>query len=145
MFDLAARYPTFPSALIACAPTGIPENPSVRVQFLRLLLDLPRERLGLLLPGLRAYTRCGPRRMYRLARDQEAHMTGPLLGRVEVPTLLLDGLADPVVQSWTLWEIHEAIPHTVIRQIPGATHAMADSFPCTVAQYTLDFLNLMER
>ncbi|WP_221088809.1 alpha/beta fold hydrolase [Deinococcus aquaedulcis] len=143
MFDLAARYPGATCALIACAPTGIPENPSVRVQFLRLLLDLPRERWGLLLPGLRAYTRCGARRMYHLARDQEAHMTGPLLGRVEVPTLLLDGLADPVVQSWTIWQIHEAIPHTVIRQIPGATHAMTDSFPRAVARYTLDFLKIV--
>lgn len=93
MFDLAARYPQLAPALIACAPTGIPENPSVRLQLLRLVRDLPRERLGLLLPGLRAYRRCGARRMLLLARDQEAHMTGPLLPRVKVPTLLIDGRA----------------------------------------------------
>ena len=44
--DLAARFPHLPSALILCAPTGIPENPSVAAQLARLLLDLPRERLA---------------------------------------------------------------------------------------------------
>ncbi|MVN88687.1 alpha/beta fold hydrolase [Deinococcus sp. HMF7620] len=140
MFDLAARYASCPTALIACAPTGIPENPSVRVQLLRLLLDLPSERLGLLLPGLRAYTHCGLRRMLLLARDQEVHMTGPLLGRIEVPTLLLDGLADHVVQSWTVTRIQADIPDAVVRQIPGGTHALTDTHPRAVARYTLDFL-----
>jgi pimeloyl-ACP methyl ester carboxylesterase len=40
LFDLAARYPECLSALIAVAPTGIPENPSVRVQLTRLMKDL---------------------------------------------------------------------------------------------------------
>ncbi|GAA0521308.1 alpha/beta hydrolase [Deinococcus depolymerans] len=140
IIDLAARYPSHVSALIACAPTGIPENPSVRMQLLRLLRDLPRERLALLWPGLRAYWRCGGVCMVRLARDQEAHMTGPLLGQVRVPTLLLDGLADPVIRSWTVRRIQEVLPDAVVRQIPDAPHALTDTHPRAVAAYTLNFL-----
>ncbi len=91
IFDLAARYPNCTSALIACAPTGIPENPSVTMQVLRLLRDLPRERLPLLVPALSAYSTSGFGLMFRLASDQSQHDTGPLLPAVQVPTLLLDG------------------------------------------------------
>ncbi|PNY79989.1 alpha/beta fold hydrolase [Deinococcus koreensis] len=140
IFDLMARYPGCAGALIACAPTGIPENPSVPVQVARLLRDLPRERLGLVLPGLHAYARCGARRMLELAGDQARHDTGPLLGQIRAPTLLLDGLYDPVIRSWTVQAIQTAIPDAVIRQIRGGTHALTDTFPRTVARYSLDFL-----
>ncbi|ANE43590.1 alpha/beta hydrolase [Deinococcus puniceus] len=144
IFDLAARYPTCTSALIACAPTGIPENPSVTMQLLRLLRDLPRERLPLLLPALSAYSTSGFGLMLRLASDQSQHDTGPLLPAVQVPTLLLDGDADPVIQSWTVREIRRAIPGAVVRTVPGGTHALTDSHPKTVARYTLDFLRRVE-
>ncbi|WP_240741599.1 alpha/beta fold hydrolase [Deinococcus sp. KSM4-11] len=140
VFDLAARYPGLASALVACAPTGIPENPSVPMQLLRLCRDLPRERLGLLIPGLRAYRHCGVRRMLLLANDQSYHDTGPLLAKVSIPTLLLDGLNDPVIRSWTVQEIQMAIPDAVVRQIRGGTHALTDSHPRAVARFTIDFL-----
>lgn len=139
-FDLAARYPTHASALIACAPTGIPENPSVLAQLVRLSVDLPRERLSLLVPGLRAYVHCGVRRMLKLAHDQELHDTGPLLGQIKVPTLLIDGTSDPVIRLWTLEAIRNAIPHALVCEIQGGTHALTDVYPRTVARYTLDFL-----
>ena len=139
-FDLAARYPQHVGALIACAPTGIPENPSVMAQFVRLLLDLPRERLGLMIPGLRAYTRCGVRRMLKLADDQRHHSTGPLLLQIKAPTLLVDGTSDPVIRMWTLKAIRDAIPTAYVCEIEGGTHALTDLFPRTTARYTLDFL-----
>jgi pimeloyl-ACP methyl ester carboxylesterase len=142
-FDLAARYPQHAGALIACAPTGIPENPSLPAQLVRLLLDLPRERLGLLVPGLRAYARCGVRRMLRLADDQDHHNTGPLLPLIHVPTLLVDGTSDPVIRLWTLKAIHDAIPTAYVCEIRGGTHALPDVFPRTVARYTLDFLEMV--
>lgn len=144
VFDLAARYPHAAGALIACAPTGIPDNPSVPGQFARLLLDLPRERPGLLPGGLRAYVRAGPRTMWRLAQDQHAHQTGPLLPRVEVPTLLLGGDRDPVIHAWTVRALRRAVPHAVVRVVRGGTHALTDSHPRTVARYAGDFLRLVE-
>ncbi|GGL72021.1 alpha/beta hydrolase [Deinococcus aerolatus] len=144
-FDLAARYPQHAGALIACAPTGVPENPSVLAQMARLMADLPRERPQLALPGMRAYLRCGPRRMLRLAQDQKDHFTGPLLPRIKVPTLLVDGTSDPVIRQWTLDAIRNAIPDAFVCEIRGGTHALTDTFPKTVARYTLDFLHTVMR
>lgn len=143
-FDLAARSPRHVSVIIACAPTGIPENPSVPVQLLRLLLDARRERPGLFMPALAAYARSGGARMWRLAQDQSGHETGPLLPHVRVPTLLLAGTRDPVIQAWTLEAIRHALPAAAICEIPGGTHALTDSFPRAVARYTLDFLREVE-
>lgn len=144
ILDLAARHAECATALIACAPTGVPENPSVRVQFLRLLRDLPRERPQLLVPGFRAYASTGARRMYLLAQDQSGHDLGPLLGQVNVPTLLLAGSRDPVIHAWTVKSIKGSVPDATERIIQGGTHALTDTHPQAVARFTLDFLNRVE-
>ena len=140
IIDLSVRYPALAGPLIACAPTGIPENPSVMMQFLRLLSDLPRERVGLWPFGLAAYCRAGPLRFYQLARDQDRHNTGPLLPRVGCPVLVIDGTADPVIRAWTLEELTQAIPGARTVQVVGGGHALTDSHPIEVAMHTLDFL-----
>ena len=145
VIDLAARYPGQASALIACAPTGIPENPHVTEQFWRLLRDLPRERPALWRLGWPAYRRSGLRTIYALARDQHAHQTGPLLPRVQVPTLLLDGSRDPVIQSWTVQALCSAMPDAVTRIIAGAPHGLTDHAPEVVAAQTLGFLKAVEK
>ncbi len=140
IIDLAVRRPDLAGPLIACAPTGIPENPSVARQFWRLLSDLPRERPGLWPFGLAAYCRAGPLRFFQLARDQDAHNTGPLLPRVGCPVLVIDGTADPVIRTWTLEELTQAIPGARTVQVVGGGHALTDSHPTEVAMHTLDFL-----
>lgn len=144
ILDLAARYPHCTTALIACAPTGVPENPNVAVQLLRLLRDLPRERLQLLGLGFKAYANVGARRIVLLAHDQERHLTGPLLGRIGVPTLLIDGSRDPVIHRWTVEAIQKGIPDASGVVIRGGTHALTDSHPRAVARFTLDFLAEVE-
>lgn len=141
VIDLAARYPHLVGAVVACAPTGIPENPSVPQQVLRLLRDIPRERPNLLGPALAAYRSCGLGTMLRLAMDQAVHDTGPLLSRVRVPTLLLDGTADPVIQSWTVEAICDAIPEAIVREVRGGPHALTDAYPRAVARFTFEFLD----
>ncbi|WP_310584081.1 alpha/beta hydrolase [Deinococcus sp.] len=140
VIDLAARFPELPSALIVCATTGIPENPSVSAQVVRFLLNMPRERLGLWLPATVAYLRTGPR-AYWLARDQDRHQTGPLLPLVRCPALVIDGTADPVIRSWTLAVMCEQLPRARACTIQGGTHALMDSRPAEVARETLRFLH----
>ncbi|WP_425148111.1 alpha/beta fold hydrolase [Deinococcus sp.] len=138
--DLAARSPHLPSALVLCAPTGIPENPSVSAQFVRLLLDLPRERPGLLPAAFTAYLRTGPLRMLRLARDQTLHQTGPLIPHVRCPALVINGTADPVIRSWTVERMCQHLPGSRSLELVGGTHALMDSRPDEIAQATHDFL-----
>lgn len=144
IFDLAARYPRLVGPLIACAPTGVPENPSVLEQLARLVRDMPRERPQLILRGLPAYLRCGVPRMLALAHAQSRHAVKACLPLIHVPTLLLDGLSDPVIQTWTVVEIRRTIRDSTIREVRGGTHALTDSHPRAVARYTLDFLEAVE-
>ncbi|WP_420596530.1 alpha/beta fold hydrolase [Deinococcus sp.] len=144
VIDLAARYPQLCGPLIACAPTGIPENPNVAVQIWRLILDVPRERLGLWPYGMASYTRTGPLRFYLLSQDQYQHDTGPLLTQVSVPVLVMDGTADPVIQAWTARRLAAAIPGARTVRVAGGTHALTDSHPIEVAMHTLDFLADLE-
>ncbi|ULH16126.1 alpha/beta hydrolase [Deinococcus sp. KNUC1210] len=138
--DLAARFPHLPSALILCAPTGIPENPSVVAQLTRLMLDLPRERLGLLPFALSSYLRTGPLRMLRLAQNQSVHETGPLIGLVKCPALVIDGTADPVIRAWTLDLMCERLQDGRALELPGGTHALMDSRPAEIAAATSELL-----
>ena len=137
--DLAARYGHLPACLVMCAPTGIPENPNVTAQVIRLMLDLPGERLGLVPLALAAYLRTGPR-AYWLAHDQDRTATGPLIAEVRCPALVIDGTSDPVIRAWTLDVMCEILPRARARTILGGTHAIMDSRPQQVADETLQFL-----
>lgn len=140
ILDLAVRHPALAGVLVACAPTGVPENPSVPVQLLRLLVDLPRERLELLRLGFHAYAALGTRRMVLLARDQQRHLTGPFLKDVDLPTLLVMAGRDPVIHAWTVREMQRKVPQAEVQVVPGAPHALTDAYPHEVARVTLDFL-----
>lgn len=139
VIDLAARYPALPSCLVMCAPTGIPENPSVSAQLVRFLINMPRERLALYVPATAAYLRTGPK-AYWLAQDQDRHETGPLISQVRCPALVIDGDRDPVIRSWTLEVMCERLPRARARTVEGGTHALMDSRPQEVADEALAFL-----
>ncbi len=144
IFDLAGRLGFPAAALVACAPTGVPENPRVLLQLWRLLQDLPRENLRLIGLGLRAYWHCSLLRIVRLAKSQSRHVIGTALPQIKAPVLLLSGTRDPVVHPWTLEVIRQQIPGAVIREIPGGTHALTDSHPADVVAHVLDFLDKLQ-
>lgn len=144
VIDLAARCPELPGSLVLCAPTGIPENPSVTAQVVRFLLNLPREQVSLYPYALAAYLRTGPLRAYLLSQDQDDHQTGPLIPLVQVPALVIDGSADRVIRSWTLEVMCARLPHARACTIGGGTHALMDSRPAQVASVTLHFLREVE-
>ena len=143
--DLAARYPALPARLILCAPTGIPENPSVRGQLARILQDAPRERPAFLGLALAAYLRCGLPRLYRLARDQDLHQTGELIPQVLCPALALVGSRDPVIRAPTLDVLRSRLPEGRGTSLRGGTHALMDCCPGEVAREVGWFLDGTDR
>lgn len=140
--DLAARFPECVAQLILCAPTGIPENPSVLRQMGNLLKDAPEERPALIAKLIKAYLRCGPSRMLAIARNQKCHLTGPLLERIRVPTLVIVGDLDPVIRPYTAHVLKRSIPLVKTLDLPRGTHALHDSCPLEVKEAILDFLLL---
>jgi len=141
MLDLAARSPDLTGPLIACSPTGIPANPPIRVQVVRLLRDAPRERRAFLLPAALAYLRAGPLRSYLLARAIKGRDSSPLAARLKVPLLLISGSADPVVNPLPLTRLAATLPCVRSVTLLGAPHALTDAVPFEVARHTQTFLD----
>lgn len=144
ILDLAVRHRGLAGVLVACAPTGVPENPCVPEQFLRLLADLPRERPALLRLGFHAYSALGFRRMLLLAYDQQRHLTGPFLKDIDLPTLLVIAGRDPVVHAWTVRELQRNVRQAEVQVVPAAPHALTDARPHEVAGRVLNFLARQE-
>lgn len=132
--QLAARYPQLTGPLIAVAPTGIPENPSLLEQVWRLIRDIPRERLAFWPSCLTAYVRTGMQRFYRLARAIEHQSTLPFLALLQGPVLVLGGTSDPVVPSSALSRLTALGPNVQVVELAGAPHAVTDANPEEVAE-----------
>lgn len=144
MLDLAVSHSDLAGPLIACSPTGIPANPRVRLQIVRLFRDLPGERGAFLLPATLAYLRAGPLRFYRLARDIRGRDSSPLAARLNVPLLLISGSADPVVKAWPLSRLAVTLPGVRSVTLTDAPHALTDAVPLEVARHVRTFLTDLE-
>lgn len=118
--DLAGRWPNVPSRLVLLAPTGVPENPIVPLQFARLVLDACFERPTLLLRLLPAYLRCGPLRLTLIAADQRVHETEPHLVAITVPVLVMAGTFDVVISDRAIRTLCAFIPEARSRTVAGA-------------------------
>ncbi len=140
--DLAARFPERVSQLVLCAPTGIPENPSVLAQMWNLMRDTPLERPSLIARAVQAYLLCGTRRMLAMAREQKRHLTGPQLERIHVPTLVIVGALDPVIRPYTAHVLKRDISQARTLVLPRGTHALHDSCTLEVKEAVLEFLRL---
>lgn len=127
VLQLAVRYPQLTGPLIAVAPTGLPENPSVMKQVWRLTRDIPGERLGFWPLCVSAYIRTGICRFYQLARTIEHRSALPDLALVARPVLLLGGARDPVVPVSALRQVSWRWPHVQVVELAGAPHGMTDA------------------
>ncbi|WP_415784509.1 hypothetical protein [Deinococcus saxicola] len=127
VIELAVRYPQLTGPLIAVAPTGLPENPSLPKQVWRLMRDIPRERLAFWPLCLSAYVRTGICRFYQLARLIEHQGALPDLALVPRPVLLLGGARDPVVPVSALRRVSCHWPHVQVVEFAAAPHGMTDA------------------
>ena len=137
--DLAARHPECAARLVLLAPTGLPENPVVAGQLLRVLTDAPLEPPALLWRIWAAYTRVGLVRMARIAADQRRHLVLPQLSEVRVPVLALQGERDPVIPREAFAELCQLLPDARSSKVPGG-HAFHFSSPDATARKVLAFL-----
>ena len=68
------------------------------------------------------------------------HDTEDLLPHVAVPTLVIGGTHDIITRSSLARAISQAIPHSLYREVSGATHYGIMEFPEAYARHILDFL-----
>lgn len=138
--DLALRRPEMVERLVLVSPTVDKEARTAFRSFMRLLLDVPRERLSLGFIALLDYLRAGFGRTaltFGYAIQDELEERLPQVGQ---PTLVVRGQHDPVVpQSWAE-EVNRLLPTSQLVVIEGAAHAVNHHSPEELTRVVLEFL-----
>ncbi|MBA2734877.1 MAG: alpha/beta hydrolase [Acidobacteria bacterium] len=142
--DLALRRPELVERLVLTAPTVDSEARTVFRSFLRLLLDVPRERLSLAFIALLDYLQAGLGRTaqtfgYAIQDKIEERLPG-----VRHPVLVVRGQYDPVVPERWAEEVNRLVPSSQLVVIKGAAHAVNHNSPEQLAQCVLGFLKSEE-
>ena len=120
--DLAARRPERGARVVLLGPSMDPHARTAVSQILRLLRDLPRERISGILLALLDYLQCGPRRLWRTFQYALDDPIEEKLPRVQCPTLVVRGTRDPIVpESWAE-EAARLLPRGQLVHLADATH-----------------------
>jgi 2-hydroxy-6-oxonona-2,4-dienedioate hydrolase len=139
--DLAARRFELVERMVLVSPTVDPRARSVFRQFLRLLLDVPREPLSLMPIVFTDYLKAGLGRMAKTFAYAMQDRIEEKLPRVECPALVVRGARDPVVpQSWAE-DVMRLLPRGRLAVIQGAAHAVNYNSPEKLASVVMDFLD----
>jgi pimeloyl-ACP methyl ester carboxylesterase len=138
--DLALRRPEMVERLVLVSPTVDRAARTVFRSFLRLLLDVPRERLSLGFIAALDYLRAGLGRTaqtfgYAIQDEIELRLPG-----VRQPALVVRGEHDPVVPQKWAEEVTEGLPIGQLVVIKGASHAVNHHSPEELSRVVLDFL-----
>ncbi len=138
--DLALRRPEMVERLVLVSPTVDREARTVFRSFLRLLLDIPRERVSLGFIAALDYLRAGLGRTaltfgYAIQDEIEER-----LPHVQQPALVVRGRHDPVVPQRWAEEVSERLPAGQLIVIEGAAHAVNHHSPEELSRVVLEFL-----
>lgn len=143
VLELAARHPARVRGLVLVAPTPDPGTRTVPRAFLRLLADVPRERIALVPVVAADYLLAGPRLIlaeYRAMRGHRLEEAMRAVREVGMPCAVVRGEHDPVVGA--AWAAHVArqcgAPPPVT--VTGAGHAVQHSAPRAVSAVVRDVL-----
>jgi len=142
--DLALRRPEMVQGLVLVSPTVDRRARTVFSSFVRLLLDIPRERLTLPFIALLDYLQAGVGRTaltFGYAMQDEIEKRLPL---VRQPVLVVRGGRDPIVPQRWAEEVNERLPASRLAVIPRAAHGVNHNSPEELAELVLDFLKREE-
>jgi pimeloyl-ACP methyl ester carboxylesterase len=136
---LAVQEPERVERLVLVGPTFDP-SASLPRHAVRLLADIPRERLRLWAEHVPDYLRAGPARIIGLLRGAWAHRIEDDLPLVAAPVLVVRGSRDPIAPA--AWVQHAAAlaPDGAAASVPGAPHAANYSAPSALADVVEPFL-----
>jgi pimeloyl-ACP methyl ester carboxylesterase len=138
--DLALRRPEMVERIILVSPTVDQEARTVRQQFFRLLLDIPREPLSLSFIAIVDYLQAG---LGRAAETFGYALQDPLeekLPHVSQPALVVRGERDPLVSERWAVEVNRLLPESRLVAIPRAAHGVNYNSPVRLARIVLEFL-----
>ena len=137
---LALSRPAQVERMVLVAPTVDREARTVFRSFVRLLLDIPRERLSLSFIALVDYLRAGLGRTAQTFGYAMQDRVEERLPRVAQPALVVRGGRDPVVSAAWAAEVSRLLPTGRLIVLDGAPHAVNHHSPAELAAVVLDFI-----
>ena len=139
--EFTRSSPARVARLILAGTTIGRQGPGPVGRFFDLLRDVPREDLTLLPVVLPAYLRAGVPRIARTEALVNDDATDAALARLRLPTLIVRGDRDCVVDASAMHKLLAAAPHARYVEIPGAAHALHWSHAPALAGLVNDFLD----
>lgn len=140
IIDLALRRPEMVERIILVSPTVDREARTVRQQFFRLLLDIPREPLSLPFIALVDYLEAGLGRAAETFGYALQDRIEEKLPHVSQPALVVRGERDPLISERWAAEVNRLLPESSLVSIAGAAHGVNYNSPERLARLVLEFL-----
>lgn len=138
--DLALRRPELVEQLVLVSPTVDREARMVWRSFMRLLLDVPRERVSLGFIAFLDYLRAGLGRTALTFGYAIQDRIEERLPDVRQSVLVVRGQHDPVVPERWAEEVSRLLPASQLVVIKGAAHAVNHNSPEELVRVVLEFL-----
>ena len=137
--ELATSHPELVERAVLVGPAGGPNNQPLPRAVAQLAKDMPREPASMARVALPDYLRFGPIRGVSLFRAMTRFPTIERLHEMDVPTLIILGERDPLVDRARLAEAFASTADLTAVSIPGA-HALNYSHPEDVAKLVSMYL-----
>ena len=140
VIDIALARPDLVERIILVSPMGDAQAQTVFKQYLRLLLDIPREPLSLSLIALKDYLWAGLGRVAATFASALEDKVEEKLPGVRHSTLVVRGERDPLVSERWAEEVTRLLPRGRLLVFERAAHGVNYNSPERLARAVLDFL-----
>ena len=132
IIELATTFPERIERAVLVSPAGGPNNQPIPRALGQMALDGLREPLGMIPIAVRDYLRFGVVQSLSLFKAMLRYPTLERLPNLVVPTLVIGGERDPLVDIDRAFVL-SVLPHVDVVQVPGA-HALNFSAPELLAE-----------
>lgn len=134
------QHPDRIEAAVLVSPAGGPHNLPIWRGAMQLVLAGVREPLGMVPIGARDYLHYGIPQTIALFRSMLHYPVARRLAEATLPTLVVIGDRDPLVDEARVKAVSAALPHVTALAIDGAAHAINFSHPGQLANVISAFL-----
>jgi pimeloyl-ACP methyl ester carboxylesterase len=131
IIEIASSFPDRIERAVLVSPAGGVTNQPMSRAIRQMISDAPREPLGLLPIAVRDYLRFGLIQSWGLFKAMTAYPTLDRLRHLIMPTLVIAGLRDPLVNIERA-HVFSGLPHVDVVAVSGA-HALNFSHPDLIA------------
>ncbi len=132
IIELAASFPDRVKSAVLVSPAGGPNNQPLGRALRQMAQDGMREPVSMLPIATRDYLRFGALQSLSLFKAMTRYPTLANLHLLDVPTLVIAGTRDPLVNISRAFVL-AALPHVTAVRVPGA-HALNFSAPELIAE-----------